>query len=152
MVVFEKKTPAPDLINAATLFRVRVAAGVEHDSVAGFQSRLRFDLDEIFSHSRDHARERPPLFSKSRGDEFLMIDAVHPAGEQAARESHLEFVAVGIADRFRLFLQCRVDRLAIDLRDGGYVFGRFQAALDFKTDDAEFDQGGDFIHCREVLR
>jgi hypothetical protein len=48
-------------------------------------------------------------------------------------------------------LKCFVDGFAIDLGDGGDVFGGFEAAFDFEGADAEFDEAGDFFDGGEVL-
>ena len=45
-----------------------------------------------------------------------------------------------------------VDGFAVDLGDGGDVFGGFEAAFDFEGADAEFDEAGDFFDGGEVLR
>jgi hypothetical protein len=44
-----------------------------------------------------------------------------------------------------------VDGFAVDLGDGGDVFGGFEAAFDFEGADAEFDEAGDFFDGGEVL-
>jgi hypothetical protein len=80
------------LPDAAALLVVSVATIVENYSVARFQRRVAIDDYEVDAHLANAPDKRPSLFAESGGNESLMIDAVHPAGEQAARERHLELI------------------------------------------------------------
>ncbi len=111
-----------------------------------------FELDMVGADAADFSGERAALVRVDAVDEALVVHPVHPAGEKAARERHLEFVTVGIIGCCGFLGESRIDRLAVDLADGGDVFGGFQTPLDLEAGDAEADQVGDFFHGGEVLR
>ena len=81
-----------------------------------------------------------------------MIHAVHPAGEQAAAEGHLQFVAILRRRRLDLVREGGINGFAIDARDAGNVFRRLEPALDFETGDTQLHEARDFLHRGKILR
>jgi hypothetical protein len=74
---------------------VGIRASIDDDSVAWMKRGEHFlELDPVGSSPCYFARERAPFFSKAGMHELLMIDAMEPAGEKAATESHLESVLI----------------------------------------------------------
>jgi len=107
-------------------------AGIEDHAVAGMQRDFRIDLDKIAPHARDLARERAALFPEARADQFLVIDAVQPAGEKSAREGHFQRVLVFGRKRVLALREGGIERFAINLANRGDVFGRFEPAFDLE--------------------
>jgi hypothetical protein len=66
-------------------------------------------VDAVAGDARDFADERAALLAKARVDEALVVDALEPAGVQAATEGHLEFVALVAADVRRRTGRLRVE-------------------------------------------
>ncbi len=88
-----------DDVEAAALFAVGVGGVFEDDAVAGFEGDDKLvELDGIAGELGDGADVGAAFFAEAGGDEFLVIDAVHPAGVEASGEGHFEGVAVGGGD------------------------------------------------------
>lgn len=82
-----------------------------------------------------------------------MVHAVKPPAVESARKSHLECVAIVVADRVDLGLfDRRVDRLSIDARNARDVLRRLQPSLDLEARDAALDQRRHVVDGREILR
>ncbi len=80
------------------------------------------------------------LRSESTVCKFLIVDAAEPTGVEAARKTHFEFVAF-ILGRSRccgwrilahILAEKSIERLAVDARNTGDVFGTFQPPFDFQ--------------------
>ena len=85
-----------DFINpSAFLFFIRPAR-VENNAVAEFDGRGEIHDDAVADDLDNFAEIDAALFSKTRMNEFLIVRAAKPAGEQPARKCHLHFVAVGV--------------------------------------------------------
>ena len=92
LAVLEIEPAAAHLVDAAALLVVGVAAGSRRPRrrrasvamcTASSSTASRADAD-------DCARQGAALFAIARADELLVIDAMHPAGEEAAGEGHLQ--------------------------------------------------------------
>src|ERR1700728_3575146 len=118
MAVLKIKALPLDYEDATALFRIGIATGIEHHPVTGFQRSLRNEFHEIAAHFLDATCERPALLSETGRDQFLVIDPVHPAGKESARERHFQLVAIFRRRLERAFCESFIDRLAINLADG----------------------------------
>ena len=147
--VLEKIAPALDPENPPALLRVGIAAGVENHAVAELQRDLRRQLHAVATHAHDPPGQRPALFSEPRGDQLLVVHAVHPAGIQPARKRHLELLPIR---RVRHVRERGVDGLPIHLTHRRHVLRRLQPALDFETHHTQFQQRRNFLHRRQILR
>ena len=144
----EKERALAHFPDAPALFVVSIAAGIEHDAIARLDRRFAGHDDVIVGNRRDHANERAALGAVPGRHEGLVVDAVEPAGVQAAREGQLQFVPVVGGE----FAGRGVNGFPVNLAGGGDVLGRFQPALDLEAGHAEPEQFRDRADRREVLR
>jgi hypothetical protein len=121
-----------DLIDASAFFTGGVVAGVEDDAVAGLEGGFEAERNVVVGDAGHGAEEDAALGAEAAVGEFLVLDAVEPAGVEAAGERHREFVfgadgvevhslvlvATGV-----VFGEDFVEGLAVDARDAGDVFG-----------------------------
>ena len=142
----------PHLKHASTFLVVAAVAGIEDNAVTGLQRAVETDMDAVAGHARDFTNEGTALLAKARMHEALIVDAFEPAGGESAAEGHFEFVAFGLV----LCLPARlatqlVQRLPVDARDAGDVFGRLEPALNLERSDAGADEVGQDFEAGEVL-
>ena len=150
--VLEGEAATLDGEDEAALFAVRVAARIEDHAVAGLEAGTEaVEFHPVASGGGDLTGEGSAFFGEASVDEALVIDAVEPAGEEAAAEGHGQVVAVLAGDGAGLAGEGGIDGLAVDAGDGGDVFRRLEAAFDFEAADAEGDEFGDFVDRGEVL-
>ena len=121
------------MVDAPAFLAFVGAAGVEHDAVAGFERRGELQGDGFVLHAGDFAEEHAALGAEAAMGEFLIVDAAKPAGVEATRETHLEFVARGLRFEFRRRFAGKirhdfVERLSVNARDAGDVLRRFEPA------------------------
>ena len=76
---------------------------------------------------------------------------MHPSGVETAGESHLQQIAVLVAHLAGLPRHGGIDRLAVDLADGGDIFRGLEPSLDLEAGDPAFDQLRDVVHRGEIL-
>ena len=146
-----------DLVNSAALLTLIGFAGVEDEAVAGFQRRRKTKRNGVVFYPRHFAKEDAAFGPEAGVGELLIVDPTKPAGEKTAGETHLEFVA----GRLRLEFRRRdtrevghhfVEGLAINPRNAGNVFGRFEASLDFQRGHSDANEVGQNLEAGEVLR
>lgn len=77
---------------------------------------------------------------------------MQPARGESARKRHFQLVAIKRRNGIALLREGGVDGFAINAGDGGDVFGRFEATLDFERGNARLDELGDEIDGGEILR
>ena len=142
----------PDLVNAAPLFLIGVASRVKDDAIARLDWNEGIEGNEIGTERGDGSDEGAAFFPKAGMDEFLVVHPVHPSGVESPGEGHLELVTIRGIRLTRSPCQCGVDRLTVDLADGGDVLRGFQSSLDLEADDTAFDQLRDVVHGRQILR
>ncbi|OQB92401.1 MAG: hypothetical protein BWX86_01839 [Verrucomicrobia bacterium ADurb.Bin122] len=143
-----------DLVNASALFAGLGRAGVEDQTVAGLERGGEREVDSVAGDAGDAAEEDAALGAEAAVGELLVVVATEPAGVEAARERHLELVAVA---RGRGGGRVgggagAVEGLAVHARDAGDVLRGFEAALDLERGDAEAHELGQQVDAGEVLR
>ena len=149
----EEKVFSLNLENASALLVLGVSAGIENDPIA----RLDFDGGGFEFHMVAEGGCNPPdecatLFAKPGSYKFLMVHSMHPSTEKPSGEGHFQPIPILGRCAFKKPLKRGIDRFAIHRGDRCDIFGRFQTALDFKGGHTPFDEGGNFIHSREILR
>src|SRR5438552_7452505 len=79
-------------VNASAFFLMVGISGIEYNSIARFERRLK--IDEYFSilDALHLTKIYTALFSKPCVCEFLVVNAAKPAGVKAARKSHFQIV------------------------------------------------------------
>src|SRR5579862_9502569 len=112
---------------------IGIAAVVEHHPVAGNQRSFRINFQVVGAHLFDESHKWPALLPKPRVHEFLMIHPMQPARVQAARKRHLKLVLIGPVRGVWLLLERRINRLAIHLTSGRYVFWRLKTTFNLKS-------------------
>src|SRR5436190_10293254 len=101
-------------------------AGVEYDAVPSFERALKPKVHLVAVNVCDLAQINAALFSKTRMNQSLVIDAVEPARGKAARKSHFHFVFGLLAGGSSLVshgVGQTIQSIAINSSDVGNVFG-----------------------------
>src|SRR5688572_29327076 len=76
--------------------------GVEHQTVSRLEWSLKLHEDFLTLHPRDIAQVHSAFLAETRMDELLVVDSTEPSGIKAAREGHLQIVAILLSRRGRL--------------------------------------------------
>ena len=79
-------------VNAPAFLLFIRPSGVEHNAVAGFDGCGQIDDDAVADNLFHLAEKHTAFFAETGVDEFLIVRAVEPAGEQSARKGHFHFV------------------------------------------------------------
>ena len=155
LAVLQKNPRPAHFVDATALFMVGVASGVEDDAIAVFQGgvpAIRLELDPVGPDLTDATDVGAAFFAEAGVNEFLIVDAIQPAGGKAAGKDHLEGITILVGRRRLCSGLGRVDRLPIGARHRRDILGSLEAAFDFKTRHPESDQFGNLIDPREILR
>ena len=149
----EEKLVPLNLKNPPALLAFGVSAGVKNYAIAGFDGDCGgFQFDMVSGAACNTTQKSSTLFAKARADEFLVIDPMHPAAEEASREGHFQSIPVLRRRAFKKPLKRCIDGFTVNRGDRCDIFWGFQASLDFKRGHAPLDKRGDFIYCGEILR
>ena len=113
-------------------------------------------MDENSSafHAPHRSEKDAALFSKTRVDQPLIVDSAEPAGVQSARKGHFQIVVRLPGETWgggRVGAKF-VQRLPVNARDVGHIFGGFETALDLQRGHSGADQIRQHFQAGQVLR
>ena len=151
------------VVDAAALFLLVGPAGVKNDAIARLGRALELEVHAVRTDPGDEAEEDAALGAEARVGQLLVLDATKPAGVESARESHFQVIERFAADGLdHLGFGCRrraenlehdlVQRLPVDPRDVGHVFGALEPALDLQRRHAGAHEVGEDVEAGKILR
>ena len=126
-----------DLVDSPAFFTCGGFAVVEDEAIAGFSRLEQLGVHGFALHAGDLSEIDAAFSAKAAVGEFLIVDAVEPAGVKATRKTHLEFVSRFLGFKFWDGFAGQlghhfIKRASIGARDAGDVFGCLQPAFDLQ--------------------
>src|SRR5258708_2775213 len=91
--------PLSNFVHSPAFFPLLRFARVEHHSVARLEWSLEMNEHAVAPHTGHLAQIYAALFPEPRMNKSLVVDALQPAGVEAARESHLHVVVRSVSER-----------------------------------------------------